>query len=456
MWQMEHPQSLGLSQFGKGFLEDHEDIKSQFLGFCLKNHHNRKQEEEKLKAAEALQQSMQAHQNVYTRSPEKYLSKMMTFQSPRGQGPPPVHPVAMLRSSAIRSTGVRYEPYRQTRPPKRPSISSGRNPVLDSSFSPVKDDDKIVEQIIKIEPTSDNESTEQSEVDVLNSKTIDNSKESASHEMDATQNMSSHCADKEDDATSETSNSNLHHEQTSEGLGFDSDLTNVISGSDQTPGSENDQSDYVKMEAISESELELEITGVEPGRPAVSQESWDPNISIGMNYDNTQGAAGNQADLSSQGYSWPEYASIADQYSRPKPGIYDQEFALANGMVELVKGMRAFVHQDQYKTALSKAAPTVSLRTKCDSQDSKRDGKRVGRYLLTVFFSQEELARSSLSDSDKAMYQALNKQIVDAIVAFSVCNSDSTRVEILRAMRSSLTSKRSKGKRKSLKNENDM
>ncbi|XP_060605284.1 uncharacterized protein LOC132757856 isoform X2 [Ruditapes philippinarum] len=291
------------SQLGKGFLEDHEDIKSQFLGFCLKNHHNRKQEEEKLKAAEALQQSMQAHQNVYTRSPEKYLSKMMTFQSPRGQGPPPVHPVAMLRSSAIRSTGVRYEPYRQTRPPKRPSINSGRNPVLDSSFSPVKDDDKIVEQIIKIEPTSDNESNEQSEVDVLNSKTIDNSKVSASHETDATQNMSSHCADKEDDATSETSNSNLHHEQTSEGLGFDSDLTNVISGSDQTPGSENDQSDYVKMEAISESELELEITGVEPGRPAVSQESWDPNISIGMNYDNTQGAAGNQADLSSQGYN---------------------------------------------------------------------------------------------------------------------------------------------------------
>jgi hypothetical protein len=25
------------SQFGKGFLEDHEDIKSQFLGFCLKS-----------------------------------------------------------------------------------------------------------------------------------------------------------------------------------------------------------------------------------------------------------------------------------------------------------------------------------------------------------------------------------------------------------------------------------
>jgi hypothetical protein len=60
----------------------------------------------------------------------------------------------------------------------------------------------------------------------------------------------------------------------------------------------------VKVEAISESEFELEITGVEPGRPAMPPENWVPDVNMGMNFDPSQGAAGSQADMSGQqGYS---------------------------------------------------------------------------------------------------------------------------------------------------------
>lgn len=84
-------------------------------------------------------------------------------------------------------------------------------------------------------------------------------------------------------------------------------------------------------------------------------------------------------------------------------------------MLELVQGMGVYLHKDQFQTALNKAAPCVSPRAKSNTQDAKRDGKLVGRYLLTAFFSQEELAKSSLTNSDLSQYPALNRQIVDAI-----------------------------------------
>jgi hypothetical protein len=65
----------------------------------------------------------------------------------------------------------------------------------------------------------------------------------------------------------------------------------------------------VKLEALTENEMELEITGVEPGRPMVPQDNWDPNVSMGMNYDPT-GATGNPGDMTAQGYSKCYFLSL--------------------------------------------------------------------------------------------------------------------------------------------------
>ncbi|XP_045181215.2 zinc finger and SCAN domain-containing protein 2-like isoform X5 [Mercenaria mercenaria] len=274
------------SQSGKGFLEDHEDIKSQFLGFCLKKHHRDKQEKERQEAEAALIQATQAA--ARQRSPRgPYPARSPRFSSPHGPGP--IHPVALTRSprgGGMISPGNRHEPYPAARPSRRTSTEP----------SPVKVNNGSG-QVIKVELD-----THSNENDTINQDTD----QSSSHQSNAPSSVKSESGEKDEDAQSESSNSTIPNEPLAEGISLDSDLSNVISGPSHTQSGESSEIDpnvSVKIEALTESEMELEITGVEPGRPVVPQDNWDPNISLGMNFDPSQGATGNQADMSGQGYS---------------------------------------------------------------------------------------------------------------------------------------------------------
>ncbi|XP_045181740.1 Krueppel-like factor luna isoform X8 [Mercenaria mercenaria] len=302
------------SDSGKGFLEDHEDIKSQFLGFCLKKHHRKKQEEKERLEAEALQQSMQASPSRFGGPRGPYSARSPRFASPRAQSP--VHPIALTRASPgsqIRPHGVRHEPYPMTRPPKtkRTSLNfeQGKNPTTGPSQTPMRSPvgNRLDGQVIKIEPEDDNEASNQSESDTANQEKPGSSSQSPS-QNNAPSSVKSESGEKDDDARSESSNSTIPNEPAAEGLSLDSDLSNLISGGNQQQSSETSEMDpnvSVKLEALTENEMELEITGVEPGRPVVPQDNWDPNVSMGMNFDPT-GATGNQGDLTAQGYS-PSY-----------------------------------------------------------------------------------------------------------------------------------------------------
>ncbi|XP_053383386.1 zinc finger protein with KRAB and SCAN domains 3-like isoform X13 [Mercenaria mercenaria] len=298
------------SDSGKGFLEDHEDIKSQFLGFCLKKHHRKKQEEKERLEAEALQQSMQASPSRFGGPRGPYSARSPRFASPRAQSP--VHPIALTRASPgsqIRPHGVRHEPYPMTRPPKtkRTSLNfeQGKNPTTGPSQTPMRSPvgNRLDGQVIKIEPEDDNEASNQSESDTANQEKPGSSSQSPS-QNNAPSSVKSESGEKDDDARSESSNSTIPNEPAAEGLSLDSDLSNLISGGNQQQSSETSEMDpnvSVKLEALTENEMELEITGVEPGRPVVPQDNWDPNVSMGMNFDPT-GATGNQGDLTAQGY----------------------------------------------------------------------------------------------------------------------------------------------------------
>ncbi|XP_045181735.2 zinc finger and BTB domain-containing protein 20-like isoform X4 [Mercenaria mercenaria] len=308
------------SDSGKGFLEDHEDIKSQFLGFCLKKHHRKKQEEKERLEAEALQQSMQASPSRFGGPRGPYSARSPRFASPRAQSP--VHPIALTRASPgsqIRPHGVRHEPYPMTRPPKtkRTSLNfeQGKNPTTGPSQTPMRSPvgNRLDGQVIKIEPEDDNEASNQSESDTANQEKPGSSSQSPS-QNNAPSSVKSESGEKDDDARSESSNSTIPNEPAAEGLSLDSDLSNLISGGNQQQSSETSEMDpnvSVKLEALTENEMELEITGVEPGRPVVPQDNWDPNVSMGMNFDPT-GATGNQGDLTAQGYNltWSEAGNV--------------------------------------------------------------------------------------------------------------------------------------------------
>ncbi|XP_052260335.1 zinc finger protein egl-43-like isoform X4 [Dreissena polymorpha] len=266
------------SDSAKGFLEDHEDVKSQFLGYCLKSHHKRKQEQEQRDREEEMRKAQEAAAASLALQQQQAQSIQSMGNMPGSMGyMPPRGPMPRFQATArsprqqFRSPGggLRHQPYPVTRP-----IRAAASPVR----SPMKSPAKLDGQTIKLEP--DDETSNQSATSQPSSP--------SSH-----QNLKSEPGT--DDANSESSSS--HNEQNQEGLSLGADLSSLVSGDN----SEHDPDVSVKLEAISEAEMDLEITGVEPGRPMQPQD-WGANA-MGMNFDPT-GATGSQADMTGQqGYS---------------------------------------------------------------------------------------------------------------------------------------------------------
>ncbi|XP_052260411.1 zinc finger and SCAN domain-containing protein 10-like isoform X12 [Dreissena polymorpha] len=267
------------SDSAKGFLEDHEDVKSQFLGYCLKSHHKRKQEQEQRDREEEIRKAQEAEAASLALQQQQALSIQSMGNMPGSMGyMPPRGPMPRFQATALSPRqqfrppggGLRHQPYPVTRP-----IRAAASPVR----SPMKSPAKLDGQTIKLEP--DDETSNQSATSQPSSPSLH-------------QNMKSEPGT--DDANSESSSS--HKEQNQEGLSLGADLSSLVSGDN----SEHDPDVSVKLEAISEAEMDLEITGVEPGRPMQPQD-WGANDSVGANFDPT-GATGSQADMTGQqGYN---------------------------------------------------------------------------------------------------------------------------------------------------------
>ncbi|XP_060589060.1 sal-like protein 1 isoform X3 [Ruditapes philippinarum] len=330
------------SDSGKVFLEDHEDIKSQFLGFCLKRHHKKKQEQERKEAQEkeeALARNMQAV------TPPRYdgmgnrmgfmSQRSPRFQSPRQQGP---HPVSMSRVASrgrVVISGNRHQPYSMARP-ARPTLSfdqqvrspaQGPGPMV----TPVRNT-KLDGQVIKIEPEDEDEKSNQSanentnvQSDVKTNISESSQPSSPSIKPSTPSQTQGPSASDNEDARSESSSSTIPNEASdlkfsdtnpAAGLSLDSDLSNILptdssvnepstsQGNEQGTMEGLDPNISVKLEAFGDSEMDLEITGVELGQNTLTQEQmssqeWMANVQNVM-----QGASGSSADMAGQqGYT---------------------------------------------------------------------------------------------------------------------------------------------------------
>ncbi|XP_052765293.1 zinc finger and BTB domain-containing protein 17-like isoform X16 [Mya arenaria] len=255
------------SESGKSFLQDNDDFKSQFLGFCLKYHHRKQMEKEKEKAEkeererqELLQQQQQQQQ---------MMQQQLAFsQPPRFSRSP--------RQFSPRFPSPRHQPYPSGRPPRRPPAPNfGPGQGVQGLAMPGA-------RNVKVEPSDSDEASNQSGTDAGNVK----------HETTGSVQESGANTDNEnrDSDGSNLAAGDQGGEQQGSGSG------------PQTPGSDPDIN--VKLEALTEEELDLEITGVEPGTAGagMSQSEWDPNASLGMDYG--QGATGSSADMQGQaGYN---------------------------------------------------------------------------------------------------------------------------------------------------------
>ncbi|XP_053382898.1 zinc finger and BTB domain-containing protein 17-like isoform X4 [Mercenaria mercenaria] len=273
------------SDSGKGFLEEQEDVKTQFLGFCLKRHHKKLQAEKEKERQKSMAQAPMPGQ--YDLGPGPRRPRMPYQSSPRQPFSPQVFP--------LRSPANRHEPYHIPRPRRTSDTSFTETSLGPGSFQPgaVSTPQETMENIpMKTEPSYDNQTEINKDEENTNSST----------------------------GTNEQSESRTGENQDN----IDSDPNSV------------------KVEAISESEFELEITGVEPGRPALPPDNWVPdNVSMGMNFDPSQGAAGSQADMAGQqGYSklspesqqWGSHRLEYEQYYQHSCEICGKKFRHKQGL----------------------------------------------------------------------------------------------------------------------------
>lgn len=261
----------------------------------LTDHHKKKQQEKEKERLLQEQQQLQLQQQLQQQQLQQMMSPSRYSGGPRFMPTRSPRPFSPRFSS--RSPGIRHEPYPTTRPLRRPLN-------LDQAAGAIKNTGAVKLPIgnngetIKIEP-DDEDLSNQSASDTANIQTPSGaSQPSASPHSSAPStpaNVKSESGDKDDDdnKSEEASATCTTPQPSTEVLNLQSDLSSAISsGGDNSDldkagtsmgaeGTGFEVDPTIKLEAISESDMELEITGVEPGRPAVPQ--YD--VSLGMSFD---------------------------------------------------------------------------------------------------------------------------------------------------------------------------
>ena len=235
--------------------------------------------------------------------------------STRQISPGNVHPVSLARASpqgggGPRGASVRHEPYPGARP-RKPVRFDPQNQRRLSQSSPMRSSTETdsaqdnPNQMIKVEPMDNDDSGNK------DSGAEPNNTESASPSHTSATDVSQPPAVQDG---SESSSSTIINEPSEAkysdnlppgGLSLAPDFS-IFPGLTDNASDNNTATDpnvQVKVEAGDDSELDLEITGVEPGQMTQPDYGLMPNLQ-GMGYDpSTSGAQGGMGDQSSQGYS---------------------------------------------------------------------------------------------------------------------------------------------------------
>ena len=285
----------------------------------------------------------------YGPGPRPTFSPSRVHTSPRHFSPRGVHPVSLTRLSPQSvprggTSNVRHEPYPGARPRKPLNFDPNSHKRLSqpSSYMSLPTEtgsaQKInIDEFIKIEAMDEDEkNAEKSRTEERKSSVDSGHGESGASVPGIDPNLSASPSQTalpptptdsiqspavRDDG-SESSSSTITNEPAEVkysdtlppgGLSLDSDLSNLTGISSEAAktdtltsnGAAVDPNVNIKVESITESELDLEITGVEPGQMAQPDYGLMPNVQTRMGYDTSTsgGAQGDMTDQSSQGYS---------------------------------------------------------------------------------------------------------------------------------------------------------
>ena len=297
------------------------------MHLLLSGHHKKKQEAQEKERQEAIARSAPVTPPRYTGMgprPSFMPHRSPRYSAQRQQGP---HPVSLRASPGAR---MRHEPYPMVRPARRGSLNidpQGKSPGQGPAIMRIPTGNKVDGQVIKIEPDGEDDKSNQSA-----SGAPESSQPASPSVNPSTPSSIKPESGENDDAKSESSSSTIPNEGSDlnkmsdsgppGGLSLDSDLSNLISAAASTSTSDTAQ-DYsgvggqgldpnvlVKHEALGDSDMELEITGVELGsHPVVDQQMSSQDWAMaGM----PSGAMGGPGDMlaGQQGYSKCHFSPI--------------------------------------------------------------------------------------------------------------------------------------------------
>lgn len=239
------------SESGKDFLEGHEDIKSQFLGFCLKKHHRQAQTkrdtpDERFSGSGMLLRNEKPYRTLSSgrmphghSSSEQYLAHQDVTQ-----------PVSLSRAHS-RGSGIRHKPYSKSLYPNKRSALQA---------SETADDEDL----------GNNSRTRRAALDKLEGSYCvgeQNADDLSDDEADEHEMIRQTDLETQGDSATDIGKTSSE----------DDDNTNYKTMSN-VEANEMDPNVTVKDEAIPESEMELAITGDEPGHFIQENDSWNSNI----------------------------------------------------------------------------------------------------------------------------------------------------------------------------------
>lgn len=314
------------SESGKVFIEDHDDIKSRFLGFCLKRHHKQKQQEKQQELSFETNERLRNTPSTGTYLPGRPrhritpASPTIPFNSQFSSQD--VHPVSLTRNSQQNplGTNVRHKPYLINRPTK---ASKQAQPATTKTLPSETNDAEQIRlnpnEVIKIEAI---EEDDESQSDAKSDKS-EASNQSASRKSHSSQsNVATGSLPSEIPMSSTSSSFTIHTsakgEQGSEFASselsetsdkstkrqmLDINTVNSTLGGASTDDSNVDtdlgmsefentnravavtnQEPTVKVEPVSEAEMDLEIIGVEPGQMAQRDSEWMQHVQTTMGF----------------------------------------------------------------------------------------------------------------------------------------------------------------------------
>ncbi|XP_053382420.1 uncharacterized protein LOC123541472 isoform X4 [Mercenaria mercenaria] len=366
------------SESGKGFLEDHEDIKTQFLGFCLKNRHKQWLEKNNHGGTTSVQTSSKEPD-----LPHLSLKQgvMLSRSSPRLRHAPYI----VKRATSNKALNVKNNnSLNETSTVSKTPVTESPKAVSDNSIKfkveilENKEESTNVGEIGKLGADQDVKTVKQS---VAKREAFENrpqSQNEATFQNEAEKTWLD--SDYESLPVSENSNKVIP-----EGLFVNSGFANLM-GADKSDSENKTESDIdtyvtVKVEAISDSDTELEETS----------QSWvNPEHSMDMSFNPDTDALDSHDDTSMQ-HSQNENN---EKNHKKNAGDNTVEDADDNKMVEISPGTGICLPHKTFNKVLMKG------RTMTD----------IGVRLLRIFFSSETLANAGRLSN-------LPKQTVEAIVA---------------------------------------